>query len=187
MCQSFTVFFCSINLLAVALGYVILPDEYYPLEKLHSNPPEAPSVPNGRHSSVITSIVSNVTTGGRTTASNTTTSIGDLAAAAPPAPTPAPQNSTVDDVTREMFLKLKLKVKDKNARDMFMVSKYLQGSVRGALLGAIKKSLGVLDPKVVKGIDSSLHESFSNMQKEAVHVGPEDSNETKEILLQIPL
>merc|ERR550517_1252474 len=71
-------------------------------------------------------------------------------------------NSTDDDdVKSEMFLKLKFKVKDKNAKDLFMVSKYLQGSVRGALMGAIKKSLGVLDPKVVKGIDSSLQESYS--------------------------
>ena len=103
---------------------------------------------------------------------------------------PSANNSTDDDddVKSEMFLKLKFKVKEKNAKDLFMVSKYLQGSVRGALMGAIKKSLGVLDPKVVKGIDSSLQESFKNMQKDAVHIGTDDDgNNTKEIFLEIPL
>ena len=108
---------------------------------------------------------------------------------APPATNakpPSAKNSNDDDeVKSEMFLKLKFKVKDKNAKDLFMVSKYLQGSVRGALMGVIKKTLGVLDPKVVKGIDSSLQESFKNIQRDAVHIGTDESE--KEIFLEIPL
>ena len=85
-------------------------------------------------------------------------------------------------------MKMKMKTQNKNPKDVYEVSKYLQNSVRGAILKAIKRSLGMLDPKVLKGIDKSLAESFNKMQKDAVHVGGADKpNETKEISLTVPL
>ena len=119
--------------------------DYFPLGKPNEPievTPLPPPNPNP-HSSVITSIVSNVTTDGKTTALNTTTGdlLSDINNQSPPlaaaAAADSQSNGTDDNnaVHSQMFLKMKFKVKDKNARDMFMVSKYLQGSVRGALGG----------------------------------------------------
>ena len=82
----------------------------------------------------------------------------------------------------------KFKVKNKNANDMFAVSKFfLQGGLKQNLMRTIRKNLGVTDPKVLKGIEHSLTQSFKKIQMEAIHVGPGNSEDTsKEIDLTIP-
>jgi len=169
------------QLFSVSMGFVILPPKYYPLDQSPSrmDPKQPPNQLQPQlHNSVVTSLVSNVSS------SDTANGIAE-----PQGTNKSQQLDRADNSTApaELVLKLKMKTENKNPKDMYEVSKYLQSSVRGAVLKAIKKNLGgVLENKVLKALDESLAESFKKMQKDAVHVDG-DASDTKEITLKVPL
>ena len=77
--------------------------------------------------------------------------------------------------------KVKISNKDEGKKDMWKVSNFLlsQGTKK-SILEAIKKSVGVKDPAMLKGIERSMTKSFEKMRDEALHVDKPEEQTTDE-------
>ena len=54
---------------------------------------------------------------------------------------------------------------------MWKVSNFLLSKgAKNSIVEAIKKSLGIQDPAMIKGIEKSMTKSFEKMRDEAIHV-----------------
>ena len=67
--------------------------------------------------------------------------------------------------------KLKITNKAEGQNDMWEVSNFLLSKgTKKSIMEAIKKSVGVEDSALLKGIENSMTKSFEKMRDEAIHV-----------------
>jgi len=81
------------------------------------------------------------------------------------------KNAHDDLAIGSLDMKLKITNKAEGQNDMWQVSNFLLNKgTKKSIIEAIKKSVGVADSAMLKGIENSMTKSFEKMRDEAIHV-----------------